>query len=157
MRRDEQPFLDEINAAPYDDGPRLIYADWLEDRGDDRGEYLRLEVELNGLTEDDALFKELSPRLLELRKSIEAGWLAAVGRTQIVNCLAVLLECPKRWSKLVELDDKTKRFCPTCKQFVHYCKTPEQARQRASRGQCVALDSAVHRGGESWRREGVTR
>lgn len=151
MPRDEQPFLDEIHAHPYDDGPRLVYADWLEDRGDDRAEYLRLEVELNGLAEGDALFEELSPRLRELRKAIEPRWLAEVGRTQIANCLAVLLECPKRWSNLVALSDPTKRFCGNCKSFVHFCATLDQAREKAGRGECVALDSAIYRGGDSWR------
>lgn len=42
---EEQPFLDEIRANPDDDAARLVYADWLEERGDVRAEYLRVEVE----------------------------------------------------------------------------------------------------------------
>lgn len=37
---DEQAFLDAIRAAPNDDAPRLVYADWLLERGDPRGEAL---------------------------------------------------------------------------------------------------------------------
>lgn len=151
MFRDEQPFLDEIQAHPYDDGPRLIYADWLEERDDDRGEYLRLEVELNGLTEGDALFDELHPRLLELRSRFDPRWVAEIGRTQIVNCMAMLLECPLRWRSLVTLSDPEKRFCATCKSFVFYCDSLKKARSHAARGQCVALDSALYRGGDAWR------
>ena len=30
---DEQPFLADILARYHDDGPRLVYADWLDDHG----------------------------------------------------------------------------------------------------------------------------
>jgi uncharacterized protein (TIGR02996 family) len=40
---DEAAFLAAIHTAPEDDNLRLVYADWLEERGDLRGEYLRLE------------------------------------------------------------------------------------------------------------------
>ena len=37
----ELAFLAEIVDLPAEDGPRLIYADWLEERGDPRGDLLR--------------------------------------------------------------------------------------------------------------------
>jgi len=39
-------FLQAILAAPDDDTPRLAYADWLEERGDPRGEFIRVQCEL---------------------------------------------------------------------------------------------------------------
>lgn len=45
---DDSPFIDTIIANPDDDGPRLVYADWLEERGDPRGEFIRLQIQLNG-------------------------------------------------------------------------------------------------------------
>jgi uncharacterized protein (TIGR02996 family) len=42
--RDEDAFLRAIAAAPADDAPRLVYADWLDERGDPRGIYLRAEL-----------------------------------------------------------------------------------------------------------------
>ena len=39
-------FLAEITTAPEDDAPRLVFADWLDDRGDPLGEFIRLQVEL---------------------------------------------------------------------------------------------------------------
>jgi uncharacterized protein (TIGR02996 family) len=39
---DDEPFLRAILATPEDMATRLIYADWLEERGDARAEYLRL-------------------------------------------------------------------------------------------------------------------
>jgi uncharacterized protein (TIGR02996 family) len=45
---DEQSFLQAILANPDDDTLRLIYADWLEERGDPRGEFIRVQIELAG-------------------------------------------------------------------------------------------------------------
>ncbi|MEK6236070.1 MAG: TIGR02996 domain-containing protein, partial [Planctomycetales bacterium] len=39
----EQAFLEEIVANPGDPAPRLIFADWLEERGDPRAEVIRLQ------------------------------------------------------------------------------------------------------------------
>jgi uncharacterized protein (TIGR02996 family) len=39
-------FLKAVIAAPDDDLPRLIYADWLDERGDPRGEFIRCQIEL---------------------------------------------------------------------------------------------------------------
>jgi len=37
-------FLREIWAAPDDDGPREVFADWLQERGDPRGELIALQL-----------------------------------------------------------------------------------------------------------------
>jgi uncharacterized protein (TIGR02996 family) len=39
--RHDAGFLEAICANPDDDVPRLIFADWLEERGDPRGEFIR--------------------------------------------------------------------------------------------------------------------
>lgn len=41
---DEQRFLDAISRAPDDDDLRRVYADWLDERGDVRGEFIRLQL-----------------------------------------------------------------------------------------------------------------
>jgi uncharacterized protein (TIGR02996 family) len=41
---DDEAFIRAIVAAPADDAPRLVYADWLDERGDPRGTYLRAEI-----------------------------------------------------------------------------------------------------------------
>ena len=44
---DESAFIRAIIADPDNDGPRLVYADWLEDRGQcARSELIRVQVEL---------------------------------------------------------------------------------------------------------------
>ena len=45
--REDPAFLAAIQAAPHDDAPRLVYADWLEEHGDSsRAEFIRLQCEL---------------------------------------------------------------------------------------------------------------
>lgn len=41
-----QSFLDAIRAHPADDGPRLLLADWLDERGDPWGEFIRVQCAL---------------------------------------------------------------------------------------------------------------
>lgn len=43
---DADAFIQEVRANPEDDTPRLIYADFLEEQGDPRGELIRVQVEL---------------------------------------------------------------------------------------------------------------
>jgi uncharacterized protein (TIGR02996 family) len=85
-----EPFLQEIVAAPDDDAPRLVYADWLEEQGDPRGEFIRLQCELAKepvqLSRLDPLEKdlvhdgpaELRIREAELLREHERQWLGPV-------------------------------------------------------------------------------
>jgi uncharacterized protein (TIGR02996 family) len=40
----DDAFLRQILAHPFDDGPRLVYADRLDERGDPRGEFIRTQI-----------------------------------------------------------------------------------------------------------------
>jgi len=44
----DSDFLAAIIANPADDAPRLVYADWLEEHDDPRGEFIRVQIELEG-------------------------------------------------------------------------------------------------------------
>lgn len=60
---DEDALLAAIAAAPAAALPRLVHADWLDDRSDPRGELVRAEVHLAAHPgDDDALmrFRDLS-------------------------------------------------------------------------------------------------
>lgn len=51
--------LDAVLAAPDDDGPRLVYADWLLERGDPRGEFIQLQCgPVRNAKREAALLKE---------------------------------------------------------------------------------------------------
>ncbi len=42
-------FIQAILAEPDDDVPRLIYADWLQERGEPRGDFIRLQCAMAAL------------------------------------------------------------------------------------------------------------
>jgi uncharacterized protein (TIGR02996 family) len=42
--RSEEDFLAAVYAAPDEDAPRAVYADWLTERGDPRGEFISLQL-----------------------------------------------------------------------------------------------------------------
>jgi uncharacterized protein (TIGR02996 family) len=77
---DEQAFLEHLASDPYDDVTRSVYADWLDEQGDSRGEYLRLEMELAGLGDDDPRQAEMEARCRSLRAGLSSEWLDLAGK-----------------------------------------------------------------------------
>ncbi len=79
---EDESFLAGISAARDDDTLRLVYADWLEERGEDvRGEYLRLLCALAALPQSQTRKrKPLQARLQHLRATIDPGWQWSVAR-----------------------------------------------------------------------------
>jgi uncharacterized protein (TIGR02996 family) len=74
----EGGFLDALVADPENIPRRLAYADWLEGRGDERAEYLRLDCRLKsgGLTKEQRA--SIGAKLKELRLTLSQGWLVWV-------------------------------------------------------------------------------
>jgi uncharacterized protein (TIGR02996 family) len=62
-------FLRQIIANPRDDGPRLVYADYLEEQGDaDRAELIRIQISIPNLVNESRNFHEASMRLMEANR-----------------------------------------------------------------------------------------
>jgi uncharacterized protein (TIGR02996 family) len=96
MPTEEDVFLQDILDHPDDDTPRLIYADWLDDHGRaERGEFIRLQIELARLPPSDprrSVLELLERELLEeygeewagllprvvVRRSFERGFLHGI-------------------------------------------------------------------------------
>jgi uncharacterized protein (TIGR02996 family) len=91
---EEEPFARAILASPRDDAPRLIYADWLEERGDlDRANFLRLGITARRrppdeapeideeLAEDEVLEEHDPAELHRILARIDPDWLALISRT----------------------------------------------------------------------------
>jgi uncharacterized protein (TIGR02996 family) len=72
-------FLEAIAANPGDDMTRLVYADWLEERGDSRARFLRLEVELARMRAGDAGYAEREAERRLLRE-LDPAWCEQVGK-----------------------------------------------------------------------------
>jgi uncharacterized protein (TIGR02996 family) len=81
---DERAFLQAILEQPGDDGRKLVYADWLEEQGDPRGEFLRLIMQVRQqrvvTSEQRQRHQELSAELAELRAESRRAWNDRRGR-----------------------------------------------------------------------------
>lgn len=71
----EWPFVREILADPFEDAPRLVFADWLEERGDHRAEFIRLECALANMRVRDPDYAEFSARADLLIERHGEAWL----------------------------------------------------------------------------------
>jgi uncharacterized protein (TIGR02996 family) len=71
--------LDEVLAQPDDDVPRRVYADWLSERGDPRGELIAVQCELARRDAKDPSRRELELRELELFREHGPTWIAELG------------------------------------------------------------------------------
>jgi uncharacterized protein (TIGR02996 family) len=74
---DGAAFLRALRASPDDDTSRLVFADWLDERGDPLGEFIRLQFELEPLRHnyDDPRAQELRERESEIIREHHADWL----------------------------------------------------------------------------------
>lgn len=69
-----EAFLADVLEHPQDDGPRLRYADWLEERCDPLGEFIRVQCRLADLPASEPCVLELETRQRELLAEFEEGW-----------------------------------------------------------------------------------
>jgi uncharacterized protein (TIGR02996 family) len=149
---DEAAFLNAILANPDDNAPRLIYADWLDERGDPlavaKAAYLRditLLITPKGHRAQRRV-ERVRGRLHEGAKNLPSNWLAIVSRVAIEACAArFAFQCPKQWEKLVATADVLVRSCTECQQSVYYCTSMREARAHALHGECVAVDLELPR------------
>jgi uncharacterized protein (TIGR02996 family) len=78
---DDAKFLRALQDAPEDDSVRLVYADWLEERGDVRGEFLRLDTALAKMPQRGNRDRPQHGRLLRLRETLDREWVVTVSRS----------------------------------------------------------------------------
>lgn len=75
---EDEAFLASLRALPGDATVRLAYADWLDERDDPRGKYLRFLCEASGWAEMTMTRDHIIARLQELRTEFAPAWLTAV-------------------------------------------------------------------------------
>lgn len=79
MLVNEIPFLNAIFQTPGDSATHLIYADWLDERGDnDRAQYLRLAIELSQLAKSAQKHRGVKKQIRTVCERIDATWLKRV-------------------------------------------------------------------------------
>lgn len=171
MTDEERALVEAIERDPGDDGARLVYADWLEEQGDDRrAAWLRAEVEFHAavVAERDApranLLVYLRRRsedpserarvvLAGLRETVPMGWIARFARGPIENrrCTSAsvryLHDCPESWEHLVHAEHPRVRDCQTCGRRVWFCETVAQAGAAAGQGHSVVVEPSQPRDG----------
>lgn len=97
---DHATFLRAIIAAPDDDLPRLVYADYLDERGDPRGEFIRLQIALaNGECDSKPCLTPDAPACYQCRRHRRERQLLRQHRWT--------------WADFL-FDDMATRECPAC-------------------------------------------
>jgi uncharacterized protein (TIGR02996 family) len=85
----EEAFLHDIAAHPADDAPRLIYADWLEEQGDEarlaRARFIRIQIERSQLPVDAPRYELLRAREGRLLGQYGDPWRHQLPRLQGVS------------------------------------------------------------------------
>lgn len=76
----DDDFLRAILAAPNDDALRLVYADWLEDQGDPRSGFLRIEVVFAATGPAVTGREGLEAQLRAMSACLDPVWLRMVSR-----------------------------------------------------------------------------
>lgn len=79
VRPEEQAVVEQIVANPFEEELRLIYADWLEDQGDVRADYVRLQSDMDALPVYSDQYQQLKAKRNQIRKSLDQEWLEWLG------------------------------------------------------------------------------
>jgi uncharacterized protein (TIGR02996 family) len=74
MLHTHDEFLSAIESQPSDRTLRLVFADWLDEQSDPRGELIRIEEEMRALPVFSDRFWELKPRRNALREQAGTEW-----------------------------------------------------------------------------------
>jgi uncharacterized protein (TIGR02996 family) len=143
---EDKAFLRAIINNPAELTAWLAYADWLDERDDPRGRFIRLELRRldPGITQTERY--GVIAGLEDLRPNLDPDWVAVFDRPRIENCDELFaFKCPKRWEELKGTADPAVRHCEACGKSVHYCHDLTAAYAHARRGACVAVGEGVPR------------
>lgn len=136
MLPEDSPLYQEILANPADRELRLVFADWLEENGDPRGELVRLQCQLEKMERSDTGYSRLRAKAGKLeRRHGGFGSLTkvAIAKTELRCGFVERVELtPSRWIKhAAEIVQTTPlrslRLKGKCTRFLQIAKMPELA------------------------------
>ncbi len=126
-----EAFIRNIAQKIYDDAPRLVFADWLEEQGDtDRAEFIRVQVELEPMRDQYEIARaaELHQREEQLYKN-KKSWLGDMpeGWSEWETGISVefrrgfvdMLVCPAK--SFVQFGSAIRERHPTIRRAVIHC------------------------------------
>ena len=93
---EENQFLRAIEKEPENRSICLVYADWLEERGEPRNEAVRVEEEMRSIPIYSDRYWALKPRRAELRKTLDRAWLKRMNYHE-TTYEPVFREVPDGW------------------------------------------------------------
>jgi uncharacterized protein (TIGR02996 family) len=134
---EEWAFLRAMLDVPEDRATWLVYADWLDDRGDPRAEFLRLTVERDALADGDPARAEVESRLEQLRDELDPRWLMVFDPARVGNCYKCY------WDEMQPTDLPDIRICYECRRSIVYCHTLEEGVLYSGCNQLVALSTRI--------------
>ncbi len=135
----ETSFLERLRFRPGDDDERVVYADWLEERGQvDKAAFVRSVCEKASIDLPD-------PVPAEWKSNAAARWRAVVARPSLTQCMNSRIECSKRWSELTVTSDDRVRHCQAGNRPVYFCCSVAQARRLARDRECYVIDPLLSR------------
>jgi uncharacterized protein (TIGR02996 family) len=103
-KNQQAALLAAIHDQPDDDGPRLRFANWLEELGDSRSEFIRVQCAIACLDEND-------PR----REELEQKHLAELSRLQeLCRTVAAAMSIPKESGAIGEPSTGVARLEDVC-------------------------------------------
>jgi uncharacterized protein (TIGR02996 family) len=105
--KDDDTFVQTILDNPGDESNRLIYADWLEEQGDPRAEFVRLDVALVTMPTRNKKYQQNRNRLIQLRKAMDSKWARVISFrkiTTIEGLVHFLREFHRFWMESPHLD-----------------------------------------------------
>ena len=133
IAREEALLVDAIITG--DAASRLVYADWLEERGD-VGRAAIVRDLVGGRRPDVELLERLVPT--------NVRWRARVLEPPIEACPRQAA-CVGHWGKLERCERADLRRCGACTKLVRYCVGAGQAREHIAAGGTVVFDPFVVR------------
>jgi uncharacterized protein (TIGR02996 family) len=142
----EHDLLVALRDQPADPGVRMVYADWLEERGHAakanavRGVERTEDVPtvLKDLVSFADGFDRTDDTSLLLAES-NADWRAIACRDR-TDCGR--RTCPRQWDLFIPVAEGERR-CFVCSATVRYCASADEARASTARGERVVLDLAA--------------
>ena len=103
VQPEDSPLFQEILANPHDRELRLVFADWLEEQGDPRGELVRIQCQLENMTRSETGYSRLRGKAGKLER--EHGGFGglqsvAIAKTELRGGFVERVELtPARWIK----------------------------------------------------------